>query len=32
VLDLTVKKATIVGVLEPGSHYATQRKQDFYVN
>ncbi len=32
VLDLTVKKATIVGVLAPGSHYATQRKQDFYVN
>src|SRR6476659_2931063 len=31
-LDLTVKKATIVGVLKPGSHYATQRKQDFYVN
>src|SRR5262245_1014279 len=26
VLDLTVKKAEIVGVLEPGSHYATQRK------
>jgi len=32
VLYLTVKKAIIVGVLEPGSHYATQRKQDFYVN
>jgi predicted permease len=32
VLDLTVKKAQIVGVLAPGSHYATQRKQDFYVN
>ena len=31
-LDLTVKKAVIVGVLEAGSHYATQRKQDFYVN
>lgn len=31
-LDLTVKKAIIVGVLEPGSHYATERKQDFYVN
>src|SRR5262249_14105520 len=31
-LDLTVKKAEIVGVLEPGSHYATDRKQDFYVN
>ena len=32
VLDLTVKKAEIVGVLAPGAHYATQRKQDFYVN
>jgi len=31
-LDLTVKKAEIVGVLAPGAHYATQRKQDFYVN
>ena len=31
-LDLTVKKAEIVGVLKPGAHYATQRKQDFYVN
>src|SRR6185295_5474530 len=31
-LDLTVKKAMIVGVLKPGSHYATQRTQDFYVN
>jgi predicted permease len=31
-LDLTVKKAQIIGVLAPGSHYATQRKQDFYVN
>src|SRR6185436_3120514 len=31
-LDLTGKKAQIVGVLKPGSHYATQRKQDFYVN
>jgi predicted permease len=31
-LDLTVKKAEIVGVLKPGSHYATERKQDFYVN
>jgi predicted permease len=31
-LDLTVKKAQIVGVLAPGSHYATQRQQDFYVN
>jgi predicted permease len=32
ILDLTVKKALIVGVLDPGSHYATTRKQDFYVN
>jgi predicted permease len=32
ILDLTVKKALIVGVLAPGSHYATTRKQDFYVN
>src|SRR5262249_51018822 len=31
-LDLTVKKAQIVGVLAPGSHYATQRTQDFYAN
>jgi predicted permease len=31
-LDLTVKRAEIVGVLAPGSHYATQRRQDFYVN
>jgi hypothetical protein len=31
-LDLTAKKAEIVGVLKPGAHYATQRKQDFYVN
>jgi predicted permease len=31
-LDLTTTKAQIVGVLKPGSHYATQRKQDFYVN
>jgi len=31
-LDLTVKKPVIVGVLAPGSHYATTRKQDFYVN
>jgi putative ABC transport system permease protein len=31
-LDLTAKKAEIVGILKPGSHYATQRKQDFYVN
>jgi len=30
--DLTGKKALIVGVLAPGSHYATQRKQDFYAN
>jgi predicted permease len=31
-LDLTVKRALIVGILRPGSHYATQRKQDFYAN
>src|SRR5258708_7270822 len=31
-LDLTVKKAEIVGVLKPVAHYATERKQDFYVN
>jgi putative ABC transport system permease protein len=31
-LDLTSKKAEIVGVLKPGSHYAAQRTQDFYVN
>jgi len=31
-LDLTVKHAEIVGVLKPGSHYASQRKQDFYAN
>src|SRR5262249_25499003 len=31
-LDLTVKQAQIVGVLKPGSHYATQRAQDFYAN
>jgi len=31
-LDLTVKHAEIVGVLKPGSHYATRRKQDFYAN
>jgi predicted permease len=31
-LDLTVKKAQIVGVLRPGAHYATERRQDFYVN
>ncbi|NNE08631.1 MAG: multidrug ABC transporter substrate-binding protein, partial [Gemmatimonadetes bacterium] len=30
-LDLTAKTATIVGVLAPGAHYATQRGQDFYV-
>ncbi len=32
ILDLTVKKAVIVGVLQPGSHYASERKQDFYAN
>jgi putative ABC transport system permease protein len=33
ILDLTAKKAEIIGVLKPGSHYATtQRTQDFYVN
>jgi predicted permease len=31
-LDLTSKVATIVGVLEPGAHYATRRRQDFYAN
>jgi predicted permease len=31
-LDLTTKQAQIVGVLKPGSHYASQRKQDFYAN
>jgi predicted permease len=31
-LDLTVRKAEIVGVLRPGSHYATEREQDFYAN
>src|ERR1051325_2089458 len=31
-LDLTTKQAQIVGVLKPGSHYATQRTQDFYAN
>jgi predicted permease len=31
-LDLAAKVATIVGVLEPGAHYATQRRQDFYAN
>ena len=32
ILDLTVKKARIVGILEPGSHYAAMRRQNFYVN
>lgn len=32
-LDLTSKVATVVGVLEPGAHYASrQRRQDFYAN
>ena len=31
-LNLTVKQAAIVGVLPPGSHYASDQKQDFYVN
>ncbi|HVS64957.1 MAG TPA: ABC transporter permease [Thermoanaerobaculia bacterium] len=31
-LDLTAKVGTIVGVLEPGAHYATRRQQDFYAN
>src|SRR5690349_8209030 len=31
-LDLTVKRALIVGVLKPGSHYATLHQQDFYAN
>jgi putative ABC transport system permease protein len=31
-LDLTSKVATIVGVLEPGAHYASRRRQDFYAN
>ncbi|HVS12709.1 MAG TPA: ABC transporter permease [Thermoanaerobaculia bacterium] len=31
-LNLTSKVATIVGVLEPGAHYATRRHQDFYAN
>ncbi len=31
-LDLTSKVATVVGVLEPGAHYATRRRQDFYAN
>ncbi len=30
--ELNSKPVTIVGVLEPGSHYAGRRKQDFYVN
>jgi predicted permease len=32
ILDLTIKRAEIVGVLAPGAHYATQRKLDFYAN
>ena len=31
-LDLAAKVATIIGVLEPGAHYATRRRQDFYTN
>ncbi len=31
-LNLTSKVATIVGVLEPGSHYASRSVQDFYAN
>ena len=31
-LDLAAKVATVVGVLEPGAHYATRRRQDFYAN
>ncbi len=31
-LDLTSKQATILGVLRPASHYASERKQDFYAN
>jgi predicted permease len=31
-LKLTNKPVTVVGVLEPGSHYASSRRQDFYVN
>ena len=31
-LDLAAKVATIVGVLQPGAHYASQRRQDFYTN
>ncbi len=31
-IKLTNKSVTIVGVLEPGSHYASQQRQDFYVN
>ena len=32
ILDLTAKRAEIVGVMEPGAHYATQRRLDFYAN
>ena len=31
-LNLAAKVATIVGVLQPGAHYASQRRQDFYTN
>ncbi|NKB86804.1 MAG: FtsX-like permease family protein [Acidobacteria bacterium] len=31
-LDLTALTATIVGVLEPGAHYATERELDLYAN
>ncbi len=31
-LDLTATTATIVGVLEPGVHYATTRQLDLYAN
>ena len=31
-LDLTETTATIVGVLEPGVHYATDRRLDLYAN
>jgi predicted permease len=31
-LDLTATTATIVGVLEPGVHYATARELDLYAN
>ncbi len=30
--NLTVKQAIIVGVLPPGSHYASDQPQDFYVS